>query len=237
MGQSRGRPTILALEVPMKKVILTFLGFVSIALLACAQVEDHSSFINGVMHGGESITADLPESEHLKNVGSRIDGAGMCVFSAIEMAARYQGLEQMRGWRDWCAAKYPGGGWPEKVEKTLAEWFRVKGIAPIPYMQYEGNSPEEILTIIEKTRRMASVTYGHSPRYGRGYIAHMVNGVHYGPRFGVVLDNNFPGDNAYEWMDRAEFVRRTRLQPGGRQGPAWIFVWLTPGAPPAPKSK
>lgn len=214
---------------------IVFFVFFAVAGLARAQLEDKSSFINGWAHDGDSITADLPESEHLKNVGSRLDGAGMCVFSAIEMAARHQGLEQMRGWRDWCAARYPGGGWPEKVERTLADWFRARAIEPIPYLQYEGNTPEEILAIIDRTRRMASITYGQSPRYGRGTIAHMVNGVHFGKRFGVVLDNNFPGDNAYEWMDRAELVRRARIQPGGRLGPAWIFVWLTPGSPPPPR--
>ncbi len=65
----------------------------------------------------------------------------------------------------------------------------------------------------------------------------MVNGVHFGPKYATVLDNNFIGDNAYEWMTREEFVRRMRLESGGRQGSAWVFVWLTPGAPPPPKAR
>jgi hypothetical protein len=218
----------------MKKFVLVALGFLSLALFVPGQ-QPSKSFVNGVTHDGESITADLPESEHIKNIGSRIDRAGMCVFSAIEMAALYQGLEQMRGFRDWCADNYPGGGYPSKVEKLLEAWFKKNNIPPVPYMQYEGNNPEEILTIVNKTERMACVTYGYSPRYGRSFIAHMVNNVMYGKKYGVVLDNNFVGDGAYEWMEKDELIRRIRLQRGGRQGAAWIFVWITPGAPPPPK--
>ena len=219
----------------MKRYAFAFIALAGIALLATAQPSGRQSQVNGPTFHGESITADLDLKEHIRNSGSKLDGAGMCVFSSIEMAALYQGLEEMRGWRNWCAAKYRGGGWPAKVEQTLAAWFTEKGVRPIPYMQYEGRDPEPLLKLIDKTNRMACVTYGHSPRYGGGYIAHMVNGVHYGPRWGTVLDNNFVGDDAYEWMECREFVRRVRLESSGREGAAWIFVWLTPGAPPPPK--
>ena len=221
--------------------MLRILGASLTVALACvafvaAQPSGNKSVVNGVTMEGDSITADLPESEHIKNIGSRLDGAGMCVFSSIEMAARYQGLEEMRGWRDWCAAKYRGGGWPQKVDQTLAAWFAEKKLTPIPYAQYEGNDPTPLMDLIDKTQRMASITYGYSPRYGGArFIAHMTNAVHFGPRFGAVLDNNFVGDNAYEWMTRDELIRRIRLSPNGGQGSAWVFVWLTPGAPPPPK--
>jgi hypothetical protein len=44
-----------------------------------------------------------------------------------------------------------------------------------------------------------------------------------------VLDNNFIGEQSYEWMDRAELVKRIK-HPNGR---AWVFVWLM-AAPPLP---
>ena len=102
--------------------MLRILGASLTVALACvtfvvAQPSGNKSVVNGVTMEGDSITADLPESEHIKNIGSRLDGAGMCVFSSIEMAARYQGLEEMRGWRDWCAAKYRGG---EYASETVA---------------------------------------------------------------------------------------------------------------------
>jgi hypothetical protein len=169
----------------------------------------------------------------MKNIGSKLDGAGMCVFTSIEMAARYQNLEAMRGWRDWCASKYPGGGYPQKVDQLLQAWFTAKSLPAIPYLQYEGKDPEQIMTLIDQTNRMACITYGTSPRYGGGSIAHMVDAILFRGNFGVVLDNNFIGDDKYEWMPRSELLRRMKYG----QGSAWVFVWLTPGSPPPPKAK
>lgn len=184
--------------------------------------------IAGRAYDGEEISADLPGSEHLKNVGSKKDGAGMCVFSSIEMAALWQGLECMRGWRNWCATNYPGGGYPQKVDQLIQDWCKHKGI-PVPeYAQYEGQSPEQILDIIDRTRRMACWTYGYGERYS-GTIAHMTCGAKFGGKYAVNLDNNFPGDGSYEWMSRAELLKRIK-HPSGK---AWVFVWLTP-APPLP---
>jgi hypothetical protein len=191
-----------------------------------------SSFINGLTHNGENITCDLPYSQQMKNIGSKLDGSGMCVFTSIEMAARYAGLEQMRGFRDWVASKYPGGGWPEKVDEVLAAYFKEKNLNPLHYVQYEGKSPEIILDLCEKTGRMAAITYGYSPRYGTS-IQHMTNAVMFRNDFGVCLDNNFPGEDKYEWVTRKEFIRRT-IYPNKT---AWIFVWIHPGPPPSPKNK
>lgn len=191
---------------------------------------NHSSFVNGREHAGESLTCDLPASEHLTNIGSRVDGRGMCVMSSIEIAARWQGLESLRGLRDWCA-KEPGGAYPAKVDRQLRDFCKSRGI-PVPnYLQYEGRNPGPILDRCEKTGRMACITYGFSPRY-HGAIAHMVCCAKHGGRWAVVLDNNFPGEHSYEWMSREELLRRISY-PDGR---AWIFVWLAPPPPPVPRN-
>lgn len=193
------------------------------------------SFINGLTNDGVNITCDLPAAQQMKNIGSKLDDAGMCVFTAIEMAARYAGLEQMRGWRDWCAAKYDGGGWPDKVDQCLADWFKEKGLAPIPYLNAQGldkTKVRELLSLCNKTRRFASFTYGYSPRYGQ-YIQHMSNVVMFSDKYGVVLDNNFIGENKYEWVQTDELVRRA-IVPNKS---AWIFVWLHQGPPPSPRNK
>lgn len=224
----------------MKRIATLFVLVASAVLVwlpserADAQAKK-SSWIAGPVYDGVAITCDLDEREHIKNIGSKLDGAGMCVFSSIEVAARYQNLEEMRGWRDWCAQNYRGGGYPKKVDDLLNAWWKKKGLAPIPYLQYEGTTPETLLSLANKTNRMACITYGYSPRYGKGGIAHMVNGVLFG-KYGVVLDNNFPGENNYEWMLPAEFVKRMRADPSGRPGPAWVFIWTTTGAPPPPKA-
>jgi hypothetical protein len=216
----------------MKKPFLFGSLAVFCLCLQWAPATGQGSFVNGVTQNGVSINCDLPDSQQMKNIGSKVDGAGMCVFTSIEMAARYQGLEQMRGWRDWCA-QYPGGGYPQKVDDLLAKWFKTKGIKPIPYLQFEGKDPEQLMARIDKTNRMACVTYGFSPRYGRGLIYHMTDCVLYRSNYGVVLDNNFIGDKNYEWMSQQELIRRMKLAGGS----AWVFVWLTPGSPPPPKAK
>jgi len=188
---------------------------------------DRTSFVGGREHGGESITVDLPPSEHLRNRGGR-DGAGMCVMTSIEMAARWQGLDAMRGLRDWCAQQ-AGGAWPAKVDRQLLAYCRERNLPLPPYLQYEGSEPEKILALCERTGRLACVTYGYSPRYGRP-IAHMINCVKFGDHWAVGLDNNFPGDGNYEWMTPAEFLRRIK-HPGGS---AWLFIWLAPPPPPVP---
>lgn len=209
----------------MRKII----AFLLLALVAAAPLVAQTSFVNGPSHEGLELTCDLPEAEHIKNIGSKIDGAGMCVMSSIEMAARFDGLEQLRGLRDWCA-QFPGGGYPAKVDEQLAKFFKEKGIAPVPYMQYEGNSPEKILDLIDRTGRMACITYGYSPRYGQR-ISHMTCCAMFRGKWGVVLDNNFIGDSQYEWVERAELVRRIKI------GSAWVFVWLSPPSPPSPKNR
>ena len=188
------------------------------------------SWVNGLEHDGHVLTVDLPGAEHIKNIGSYRDGAGMCVMSSIEMAARWAGLEQLRGLRNWCA-KESGGAYPSKVDRQLAAFFKEKGIKPIPYLQYEGRSPERLMELIYKTGRMACITYSYSPRYG-GRIAHMVCSPMYRGKYAVVLDNNFIGEDKYEWMSKEELVNRMK---GG--GGAWVFVWLVPGPPPVPHNK
>lgn len=209
----------------------------AVALFAsCGIAFSGPSIVNGPVHDGQELTCDLHQSDHIRNIGSKRDGAGMCVMSSIEMAARYHGLDQFRGLRDWCANE-PGGGYPEKVVDQLKRFHKVKGIEETPYYQYEGSNPGEVLDAIDRNGQMACITYAFSPRYNTSFIAHMVCAVTYRGKYGVVLDNNFISENGYEWMDKAELVRRMRSS--GRQvgvGNAWIFVWLVPGTPPVPRN-
>lgn len=189
------------------------------------------SFVNGPAHNGEEITCDLPASEHLRNIGSHVDQKGMCVLSSVEMAARWQGMTEWHGLRDW-AAREPGGAWPEKVDRQVVAFAKQHSLTPPIYLQYQGRDPRPLLDAIDRTARMACVTYGYSPRYG-GSIAHMVCCVKFRRQWAVVLDNNFPGEDLYEWVPLDEFLRRVKHPTGT----AWVFVWLTPPPPPAPHNK
>ncbi len=179
--------------------------------------------------GKTEVQVDLPNDQKIKNIGSHKDGAGMCVMSSIEMAARWQLLEQCRGLRDWCA-QFPGGGYPEKVDKQLAEYCTQKKIPCPSYVQYEGADPA-ILEEALKSGRLPAVTYSGSDgvRYS-GPIAHMVTLCHLDKHNACVLDNNWSGDpeNQLLWMSPDEFLKRW----GSKSG--WAFVWLAAPPPPVP---
>jgi hypothetical protein len=171
--------------------------------------------------GKTEVTCDLPVSERMKNVGGR-DGAGLCVFTSIQNAARYQNELRLANFQAQMRQE-PGGGYPAKVDAMIARYG--KGT---PYVQYEGKDPA-ILKAALAGGRMPSVTYnGHDPHY-RGTIAHMVNLIHLDDHYAVVLDNNFIGANELVWLSPADFYQRWRGNGGG-----WAVVLLAPPPPPVP---
>lgn len=189
------------------------------------------SIVNGRSYQGEDLDCDFPPAEWIKNRGGS-DGAGMCVMSSIEMSARWQGLEQMRGLREWCA-QFPGGANPPKVDQQIAAFCRSKGIEAPRYLQYTGPNPESIIDLASRSGRMAAITYGWSPRYGHT-ISHMTCCPHLSGQFGVCLDNNPVGgvdqEHLFEWMSRDELLKRIKHPSGS----GWVFVWLDAGPPPIP---
>jgi hypothetical protein len=185
--------------------------------------------------GKTEVQVDLPVEQRIKNKGGS-DGAGLCVNSSIEMAARWAALEQMRGLRAW-SEQHPGGSYPSKVDKQLKEYCQAKGIQCPDYIQYEGSDPA-ILELALKTGRLAAVTYSgrDGVRY-KGPISHMVTLAHFDGQWACVLDNNgnHPngvGENELLWMTPDEFISRWKGQGGG-----WAFVWLEPGPPPVPRNR
>lgn len=196
-----------------------------------------SSWVNGREADGEVLTADFPGTLYMKNIGSYKDGAGMCVMTSITMCAKYLGLADYYDLRDWCANE-PGGGYRTKVDNQIRRYEKAKGIAaPVAYLQYEGPDPGPVLEAIDRARLPLAHTYGWSPRYN-SRIAHMVAGVKHSGRLAVVLDNNpmtdfdIGSNKIFEWMSRAEMIRRAKLGQGGN---LWLFAWLAPPPPPCPK--
>lgn len=172
--------------------------------------------------GTEPIACDLPDGEHLKNAGGS-DGSGLCVFTSVEHAARWQNDASALGFQGKMKRE-PGGGYPEKLDRMM------KKHCPLtPFLQYTGNNPALLRAAI-RSGRMPAVTYGFSPRY-QSRIAHMVNLVHFSEKWACVLDNNFPGSQKYEWMSPGEFQRRWIMGGGG-----WAVFLLSPPPPPIPCS-
>jgi hypothetical protein len=204
------------------KILLLICLFPCLAM--CPPAQGGPSQVGGRQSpdGAEQIQVDLPGSEQLKNIGGK-DGAGLCVFTSLEHAGRWQHDEELRGLQQKMHQNDPGGGYPHKVDQMMQKY------APrTTYLQYSGNDPS-LLRLCLKTGRMASVTYGYSPRYGSGHISHMVNCVHFTDKWACVLDNNFPGEDRYEWMAPDEFLSRWKSGGGG----GWLVVILS-GNPPPP---
>jgi hypothetical protein len=206
------------------KITMKLMNTFALLLIAAGglQAPAASSQIAGRISpdGKEEIQCDLPSQEHLKNVAGR-DGSGLCVFSSLEIAGHWQNVAELRGFQKKMQSEQ-GGGWPEKVDAMVAKY------APhTKYLQYNGADPA-VLKLALKTGRMPAVTYGYSPRYG-GRVAHMVNLVHLSAHWAAVLDNNFPGEDRYEWMAPTEFYRRWQMNGGG-----WAIVLLAPPPPPIP---
>ncbi len=189
--------------------------------------------IGPVAPDGTEPQVDYPEWEWMRNIGSRRDGAGMCVFTSWEMSCRNAGLEAFRGFRNWCAERYPGGGYPSKLAKLVKAYCQAKDIPTSVFdpdkdiIQYEGGS----LALAEaslKNGGLPSVTLYHSPRYGRGTIYHMVNLAHLDAKIGAILDNNF---KPLEWASRDQTIGKMKMR-----GTIWIAVLAKPGPPPLPKN-
>jgi hypothetical protein len=199
------------------------------------KVEAVSSFVGGPSYQGDDISAAFPVSQYMTNIGSHVDGAGMCVSTSIEMLARYLGLDDLRGFRDWCA-RYPGGASADKIARQLPAFCKSKGIRCPAFLQYEGDAPEKLLSQLDAARVPFAHTYGYSPRYGHR-ISHMVFSAKFGDKYAVVIDNNEIGGvsaakgTIYEWMSPAEHIRRMKYGGGG----AWVFAFIAPPIPPCPK--
>lgn len=183
--------------------------------------------------GKTEIQCDLVESLHRKNVGGS-DGAGLCVFTSIMHSARYQHVKVLEDFQDWMK-QYPGGGYPDKVKQKIAQVCKERNVPEPAYIQVQGKDLE-ILKLACRTGRMPAVTYSYGSRYGGSKIAHMVSlpsaGAGEGPDgrgWYVVLDNNFPGANAYAWLSEADFLH---TYAAGGQG--WAVILLDCGPPPVP---
>lgn len=165
---------------------------------------------------------DLPDSQHMRNRSGR--GLGLCVFTSIELSARYQNVGELDGFQEWMTHRV-GGGWPEKVDDMIAKFCTEKGITPPQYVQHTGGDVE-FLKLALATGRYPAVTYnGRDGKFYTMRVAHMVNLVHLDDKWAVIQDNNYP--QKFLWMSTNEFLERWRGGGGG-----WAVVLL--GPPPSP---
>jgi hypothetical protein len=191
--------------------------------LAILPLPAHEAFVHGgpVSPAGVRATADIPTSQHIRNTGGS-DGAGLCVFTSAELSARWQNVPALDGFQQYMR-RFPGGGWPEKLDRYIQSYCNSRGV-PVPrYVQHTGGD-EEFLDLAIRTGRMPFMTYGGKDNFYRGGIYHMVNGAALTETEGAIIDNNRPG--VWVWMTRRELLSRWRDMNGG-----WAGVFLDPPPP------
>lgn len=185
---------------------------------------------------GTPVHIDLPPALHLRNTGGS-DGSGLCVFTSINHSAYYQNSILLQDFQKWMR-QFPGGGWPEQVDRKIKELARARKDQTPAFIQIETNDLD-ILRTACRTGRSPGVTYSFSPtgRYNGQRISHMVSLVAAaagkgpdGKGWWCILDNNYP--KSYEWMSEGQFLR---TYSRGRQG--WAVILLDPGPPPVPTGK
>ena len=91
---------------------------------------------------GVPVQVDLPQDLRLHNTGGR-DGAGLCVFTSINHAARWQAIEPLLDFQQWMKSK-PGGGYPEKVAAMITQKCKELAVPEPKYVQVEGSDLEPI---------------------------------------------------------------------------------------------
>lgn len=156
-----------------------------------------------------------------KNFGSKIDGAGMCVFNAFRGSLVSQYRDDFDDYARWLAANFPGGGYPQRVTEYTRAYCRAKGIEGFDaeYVQVVGEETiHEIRDALDNGRSVAVTDSGDVSFYGRP-VPHMTNIVYLDDRTAGIVDNNRP--DRVEWITRDAFFKRHRQFDAG-----WCIIYL-----------
>jgi hypothetical protein len=199
---------------------------------------------NGPSYQGKEVQIDLPTDFHLKNVGGS-DGLGLCVFASMSNSGKWHNEPIAEAIFQWMR-RYPGGGWPKKVDDMIKRLAAEKDL-PVPEYIQHTSGDAAFLDLALKTGRYPCVTYaGQDGTYYGAVIGHMVNLAFMDNERAAIQDNNYPGK--WLWMTRQEFLCRWRgVNPDGSPmmardergrptpiGGGWSIVFLKPGPPPIP---
>lgn len=205
----------------------------AIPILLLATVGQYSASIGGKIapDGKSELQVDLPGYAHRANVSSR--GQGCCTHTAVHHAAIWQNVPALQEFPKWVQSKgLPGGTYPDLMAKRIKAIAKDRNMTEPTYIQVEGG--KQVVDLVKAalaSGRLPCVTYYLSPsgRYGGQRISHMVNASHCDAKYAAVLDNNYIGESAYEWMTPEEFLRTFT---GGKTG--WALILLDAGPPPFP---
>lgn len=187
----------------------------------CAWILCAIAMAGGPTHpDGTEIQIDIPVECRMRNIGSKIDRAGMCVTTSASIAANWCGLKDWVGLRDWAAKADRGGSWPEKHLKQIKQYADKIGQPDPGWAHYVGSNPAPFLDATLQSGRMACVSWM------RG--GHWLNLVHLDEKRACIMDNN--GDpNNFTWMSRESVLKQINSPY------AWVGTWVAPPPPPIPR--
>lgn len=167
--------------------------------------------------GSIVANAPIPTRLHVRNEGSDVDQAGLCVIASLIANGAFQGVPGLEGLKAselWKMAKAEAGGYYDEKLRNL-----LKRVMPDEkWVSWEGTSTE-LLEEYSSRGYPLGTTMNTAELYQMQGIHHMVSNGHVGPDVAMYVDNNAPGE--YHWITRAEFDRR---YVDGAAG--WTFVWL-----------
>lgn len=221
---------------PLRPLLALLVALVALVVLAApaAGQSGRDGVVLGTGPGGcvgpagQEVQLDLPLACRRKNtVGT--DGSGLCVFASGGMAAWWCSEVALQDVQKYME-RYPGGGYPEKVDRVFA-----KKAPNVKYVQHTAGDMEFVYAVVRSGRFICNTYAGRDMRYGWGVdIAHMVCTAHYDPpgaavRWLAVLDCNFP--DRLIWLTEAEYAKRWKAMGGG-----WAYALLAAGAAPVPRN-
>lgn len=156
-----------------------------------------------------------------KNFGSKLDGAGMCVFNSFRGSLVSQYRNEFDDYARWLAERFQGGGYPSRLTEYTRAYTQAKGIQDFDsqYVQIVG---EDTIAAMEEActdGRSPAFTYSGDPSFYGGPVPHMCNLVHADAQWWGVVDNNRP--DRIEWVRRETAIKRHRHYDAG-----WAVIYL-----------
>lgn len=178
---------------------------------------------------GVAIECDYPSDRMEKNLAGT-DGSGLCVFASASRAMDWHGIRSGHGMLHWMTSK-PGGGWPQKFDDMMREYFQEKEEQVPAYVQMDGTDFDFVQKALA-SGKLVCCTYNYSPsgRYSGGRISHMVNVHHHDGQRVAIGDNNFVGADQYEWLTVEEWKKCA----ADSRGRTWAIAFDAPAPPPPP---
>lgn len=173
-----------------------------------------------IVNDPEGARPEFADDMLVKNRAGK-DYAGLSLPSAIETAARAQGITEIKGFTEWCSLQ-PGGSYSEKNRKQLRQFCEPLDVK-VPAYEEHSNADLSFIQGCLEHRRYPIVEYrgGDPERYGGSKVSHVVLVVALNSKSACIVDTNYlEPSKRYHWVTRDQLVRQCGI---GKD--CWAFAW------------